>query len=382
MNMRLPRVKRAHDPIQFPNNRIRIGSIQYGVGAEIEDDDQATVWRLLRLMDGSRTPNMIVATLLSERPDLDQQSVSEAVQALVESGFVEDAAAEFVPNLSRDEVDRYSRNDAYFSWVDTTPRAHRYEIQGRLKEARVAVVGLGGSGSAVALSLVAAGIGTLRCVDFDVVEVSNLSRQLLYTEEDVGQPKVARAVDRLRRLNHHVRVEGLELRIASAADAASCTEGVDFVVLCADKPNPDIQLWFNDAALETGTTWSLCLYAGPMLTSGIFVPFETPCYRCLLTGVRSALEDDEGMVGEALCGEADENAVIAPSAALTGHFGALEAIYHLTGLGAKTVGRVFHQNLLVYDHQYYVEPEFGADCPACGELRRRADEAKVLEVAR
>src|SRR5919202_6484930 len=181
MDLKLPRVKRAHDPIQFPEHRIRIGSIQYGVGAEIEDDDNGTVWRLLRLMDGSRTPDAIVDQLLSERPDLDRESVVEATQTLLDSGFVEDAAAEFVPNLSPDEVERYSRNDSYFSWVDTTPRAHRYELQGRLKEAAVAVVGLGGSGSAVALSLVAAGVGKLRLVDFDEVEVSNLSRQLLYT---------------------------------------------------------------------------------------------------------------------------------------------------------------------------------------------------------
>lgn len=377
--MNLPRVKRAHDPVQFPDHRIRIGSVQYGVGAEIEDDESGTIWRLLRLMDGSRTPEMIVTTLLEEHDDLDPESVHEALESLISSGYVEDAAAEVVESIDADEAERYERNENYFSWVDTCARPGRYELQGRLKEASVALIGLGGSGSSVALSLVAAGVGRLRCVDFDDVEVSNLSRQLLYTEEDVGRSKVERAVAQLSRLNHHVMLEPLELRVGSVADAERCLDGVDFAVLCADKPNPDIQLWTNEAAMRTRVPWSVCLYAGPMLTTGIFVPGSTPCYRCLLTTARNVLEDETGVAGEALCGEGDENAVIAPTAALTGQLGALEAIYFLIGLPANTVGRVFHQNLLVYEHQYYITPQFDTSCDLCKTSLR--DDVRPSEVA-
>jgi molybdopterin-synthase adenylyltransferase len=313
---------------------------------------------------------MIVDELLAERPHLDRESVVEAAETLILSGYIEDAAAEIDPRLHEDEIERYGRNENYFSWVDTTPRSRKFELQGRLKASSIAVLGLGGSGSSVAVSLVAAGVGHVRCVDFDVVEVSNLSRQFLYTEEDVGRPKVRSATDHLRRLNHHVRVEGLELRIGSVDDAVHCLDGVDLAVLCADKPNPEIQYWVNDAAVRTETPWSICLYAGPMLTSGIFVPGLTPCYRCLLATARTAVDDDSSPFGEAVYGEGEENAVISPSSALTGHFGALEAIYFLTGLGAQTVGRVFHLNLLVYDHQYYVEPEFDPGCLSCGGLPR------------
>ena len=73
------------------------------------------------------------------------------------------------------------------------------------------------------------------------------------------------------------------------------------------------------------------------------------------------------------------HAVIAPTASLTGHLGALEAIYFLTGLRPQTVGRIFHQNLMIYDHFYYIEAPFWPECPACG-----ADSAyrKVHERAR
>jgi molybdopterin-synthase adenylyltransferase len=373
--MRLPKIKRAHSPTRLPGNRIRIGSVQYGVGAEIEDEDGA-IWALLLLMDGTRTPATIVDELLADRPYLDRESAIEAAETLIESGYVEDAAADVDPRLHTDEIQRYRRNENYFSWVDTTPRSQKFELQGRLKESSIAILGLGGSGSSVAMSLVAAGVGHVRCVDFDVVEISNLSRQLLYAEEDVGQPKVRSATRRLQSLNHHVRVEGLELCIGSVDDAVRCLEGVDFAVLCADKPNPEIQCWVSDAALRTETPWSICLYAGPMLASGIFVPGATPCYRCLLATARRVSEYEAGMVGEVADGEG-ENAVIAPSSALTGHFGALEAIYFLTGLEAQTVGRVFHLNLLVYDHQYYVEAEFDPTCEACGGRPRVRTAAPV-----
>lgn len=377
MDMKLPRVKRVHNPVQFPLHKIRIGTVQFGVGAEITDDDDATIWRLLQLMDGSRSPEAVVEALLNERSDLDAESVIEVVRTLISSGFIEDVGAEVVDNLTVAEIDRYSRNDNYFAWVDTDPRARRLELQGRLKAASAAVIGLGGSGSSVALSLTAAGIGRLRCIDFDVVEVSNLSRQLLYNEEDVGSSKTSRAVDHLRRLNQYVSIDGLDLRVESVDDAMRCMDGMDIAILCADKPNPEIQMWMSDAAFETGTPWSICFYAGPMLTTGIFVPRETPCYRCLLATVSTSDENAEGVVGEPLYRDVTENAVVAPSAALTGQLAALEAIYYLTGLPANTVGRVYHQNLLAFDHQYYVEPSFASDCPTCSAPHRRPRTGKT-----
>ncbi|WP_433018674.1 HesA/MoeB/ThiF family protein [Kribbella sp. CA-294648] len=87
--------------------------------------------------------------------------------------------------------------------MDLTPRASRYDVQARLKASSVVVLGLGGTGSAVASALVAAGVGAVHCVDFDIIEEGNLTRQLRYTEEDLGKPKVPVAVKRLSRMNSH-----------------------------------------------------------------------------------------------------------------------------------------------------------------------------------
>jgi molybdopterin-synthase adenylyltransferase len=365
--VRRPRVKRAHDPIRFPGGRIRIGSVQYSVGAEIRDSS-GHVWRALQLMDGSRGPQDIIREMQAGPGGLDAASARAIVEQLCDSGYIEDAAADTATGFSHRELERYSRNENYFGWVDTTPRDEKFGLQARLRDARVSVIGLGGSGSTVATSLVCAGVGHIRCVDFDTVELSNLNRQVLYTEDDLGASKVERAVARLSRMNTEITVEGLEQRIDSVKGAAAAIDEVDFTVLCADMPHPDVQLWTNDAAAASSKPWSVCFYAGPTLMTGIFVPGQTPCYRCLLASGPSPLRNDQGATGEALYGATDVNGVIAPTAGLAGQFGALEVIYFLTGLRPQTVGRLFHQNLMIYDHSYYVEPRARPDCCQCAGL--------------
>jgi molybdopterin-synthase adenylyltransferase len=365
--MRRPRVKRVHNPVRFPGGCIRIGSAQYGVGAEIRDDT-GVIWRAIQLMDGSREFEAVIHDLQTGPGGLDNASAREIVAKLCGSGYIEDADAGMAGVFSSRELDRYSRNENYFGWVDTTPRDTRFSFQARLRAARVAVLGLGGTGSSVATSLVCAGIGHLRCVDFDVIELSNLNRQFLYTEDDLGASKVERAVARLSHMNTDVVVEGLEQRIDSTKSAARAVDGVDFVVLCADTPFPDVQLWVNDAAAGSSTPWSVCFYAGATLMTGIFIPGKTPCYRCLLASVPSILRDDEGTVGQTLYAVKEPNAVIAPTAGIAGQFGALEVIYFLTGLQPQTVGRTFHQNLMIYDHIYHLTPEPSTTCAQCAHL--------------
>jgi molybdopterin/thiamine biosynthesis adenylyltransferase len=199
-------------------------------------------------MDGSRDIPSNVEPIVRWRPSLTERVVRGVVDQLIDAGFVEDAGAPSSPWLSSEEIERYRYNAEYFAWVDTNPRQSRWDAHERLKRSRVTVVGLGGTGSAVALSLVAAGVGRLRAVDCDVVEVSNLSRQLLYTESDVGQDKIDVAAARLRGLNSHVQVEVQHRSVSSTDDAMTLLAGEDLLILCADMPRGQIQRWVNDAA--------------------------------------------------------------------------------------------------------------------------------------
>jgi molybdopterin/thiamine biosynthesis adenylyltransferase len=370
--MDYPKIKHAMGGSRISRTKIILGALQWGIGVELTDDD-GTLWRLLKLMDGSRTRAQIVTTMTAEYEGLDRSSVLDAIDELVAEGFVEDASVLSPAELDSDELERYERSRHFFAWIDRSPRPSPWDVQRRLKRARVCVIGLGGAGSAVAASLVASGIGRLTCVDHDVVSVSNLNRTLLYTEGDVGQRKVDVAVRRLRQLNHHVDIRGLDRSITCSADIDELMDEQDLVVLCADEPHILIAQWMNQAALRTGIPWQLCLYAGPMVVTGIFVPQQSACWDCI-PGSDGGYPDVPEFE---LLSDHGPNAVIAPSANLTGHTGALMATYFIAGLPVQAVGRVLHHSLTRLDHAYLVEPMEGP-CPTCGW---RADPAGETSLA-
>lgn len=364
--MLLPKIKTVHNPERLSRCRIRIGTLQFTVGSEIQDDENGTIWYLLQLMDGTRSNEKIIEDMLQRWPDLDEESLQNVIDTLIENGFVVDEGGLTPTALSKGELERYSRSADYFAWIDTSPRSSKYEIQNRLKLSHVVILGMGGTGSSLALSLAASGIGSLHCVDCDRVEESNLNRQILYTEKDIGMLKAEVAARRLQELNSSVKVTHQHLRVQSSNDISKLMEGCSLFALCADQPPKDITRWTNEAALKTNTPWLISAYAGPMLQVGMFIPNKTPCYYCLEYHENQKRDALDGENVELLYRDPPMNAVIAPVASLTGHLGALEAIYFLGGLKPQTQGRVFHQNLIQYDHYYYIEAPHWPECPMCG----------------
>ena len=356
--MNFPRIKESLRPVRAAPTRILMGGFIWGLGVEIEDDDDGTVWHLLGLMDGQRSCEVIVAELRSAHPDLDEQSIREAIGSLIDSGFAEEADPGAIASagLSREERERYGRGRHYLSWVDRSPQPSPWELQRRLKRSRVCILGIGGTGSIIATSLAATGIGALTCVDPDTVELPNLNRAVLFSEADVGRLKVAAAAEKLRALNRHVEVTTRSERIASGQELDELMAGHDLVVLCADEP-ADLAEKVNDAALRAGTPWQICLYAGPMVLAAVFAPGKTACWKCIPRA--------DPPRGEDLLYPSRPHPVIAASAGLTGQMGALLATYFLAGLPVPAMGRVFKQSLIRPDHAYFLEPS-DEPCLTCG----------------
>ena len=264
--MRQPRVKAEHAPYRIDGHRIRIGGVSYGIAAEI-DDPAGWIWTLLESLDGTRTPAAVVDRVVRLHPPLSPGAVQAGLAQLVGSGYLEDAAAPAPAGLTARDRERYDRARGYFRWLDLTPRASTWEPQERLRRARVTVVGVGGTGGVAALALAAAGVGHLHCVDPDVVELSNLSRQVIYTEDDIGAPKAEAAVARLSRLNTDITVSGQRLRVGAAADLLPLASGCDVLLLSADQP-PDVRVWANRACVAAGRPWVNAGYHGPLVTVG------------------------------------------------------------------------------------------------------------------
>lgn len=152
----------------------------------------------------------------------------------------------------------------------------------RIREAKVAVVGIGGLGSVSARQLVSLGVDLVRIVDRDIVEMSNLQRQLLYTAEDVGKPKVEVAMNRLKQINADVAVEPWALSVTEAS-ADRVVEGMDVVVDGLDSFKPRFAL--NRACVRQKVPY---VFAGALAGVGnvmTVIPGETPCLECVFSGV-------------------------------------------------------------------------------------------------
>src|SRR5262249_42294725 len=154
---------------------------------------------------------------------------------------------------------------------------------------------------------------------FDRVEEANLTRQLLYTEADVGRPKVKAALERLAAMNSTVKITGESLKVECADDIVRLIGRNDVLVLCADEPADVIQSWANEAALRTSTPWFMAAYTGAMTGVGGFVPGETACWECLYRRERPG--DHRG--GRWLFDDLP-HAVVAATAGVSGHLCALD----------------------------------------------------------
>ena len=175
-----------------------------------------------------------------------------------------------LPSLSAEEIKRYSR---HLIMPEVGMDAQR-----RLKASSVLCIGAGGLGSPAAMYLAAAGIGRLGIVDFDVVDYSNLQRQLLHTTDDVGISKLVSAKNKIRALNPHVQVDTYEEALSSE-NAMRLFKGYDVILDGTD--NFPTRYLVNDACVLSGIPnayGSIFRFEGQ---ASVFATKEGPCYRCL-----------------------------------------------------------------------------------------------------
>jgi molybdopterin/thiamine biosynthesis adenylyltransferase len=359
-----PRIKPEHGLRKLPGARIRIGGAVYGIAAEVVDQ-AGSVWTMLSAADGSRSAADIVRSVLTDHPDEREDVVLAALQQFADAGYLEDASADDPTVLTDREKERYDRSRLFYRWVDLTPRENSWTPQLRLREARAVVVGLGGTGGTAALALAASGVGTLHCVDGDVVELSNLNRQILYAEADLGRSKVDAAVARLRELNSDITVTGERRTIVGESDLYTLTAESDVLVLCADQPG-EIRAWANRACLRRNLPWVDAGYHGPVPSAAAYVPGDGPCYECVWLREYEKWKDDHpdrGYTVERTSG----NAVTAIAAGISGQLAAHLALALLTGVPRVEPGQIQGINLVAADHNYLIRHPRHPDCPACRE---------------
>ena len=263
------------------------------------------------------------------------------------------ALVEPAAELSRDEVMRYSR---HLIIPDVATAGQK-----RLKHAKVLAIGAGGLGSPTLLYLAAAGVGTLGIVDFDVVDESNLQRQVIHGQRDIGRPKAQSARDSVLEINPLVEVILHEERLDSS-NVMEIFAGYDLIVDGTD--NFATRYLVNDAAYFLGKPYvwgSIYRFDGqasvfwPTLPDGL-VEGGAPCYRCLYPE-----PPPPGMVPSCA-----EGGVLGILCASIGAIQSTEAVKLLMGIGEPLVGRLMVYDALDMEYRK-IKVRKDPECPLCGK---------------
>jgi adenylyltransferase/sulfurtransferase len=242
--------------------------------------------------------------------------------------------------LTEEELKRYDRQIII--------RGFGAEGQKKLKRAKVIIAGAGGLGSPASIYLTAAGVGTIRIIDQDTVELSNLNRQILHWSEDIGAKKVDSALEKLKRLNNHVKVEAIKETITEK-NASRLVDGFDVIVDAMD--NLATRLVLNKTAIEKNIPFihgAVNSFEGRAMT---VIPGKTACLRCLY---RRDIPSER-------------SPVIGVTPAVIGCIQATEVIKYILGIGELLTDR-----LLAFDGMHMKFDEFpvkrNPSCEHCGHL--------------
>jgi adenylyltransferase/sulfurtransferase len=255
---------------------------------------------------------------------------------------------EEVSDLSEKELDRYSRQ--------VMLEEIGYQGQLKLKQAKVCVVGVGGLGNPIVTRFAAMGVGKIRIVDRDVIELSNLHRQTMFNEDDIGQVKVETAAKKLRKLNPDIVIEELPISINDYT-ALEVVDGCDVVVDALDSVNARYSL--NKACIEKKIPFVTGAAVGVTGQSFTIIPNQSACYHCLFPAL-----DEDSMPTCSIEG-------VHPSIlSIIGGIEVSETVKVITGKEPSLKDKVLHVDLenLVFN---FTKVSRVQECSVCGTGRKQ-----------
>lgn len=248
-------------------------------------------------------------------------------------------------DFTEEQLERYSRHILL--------KDIGVEGQEKIMNAKVFIVGAGGLGAPIALYLAAAGVGTIGIADFDVVDYSNLQRQVIHFTEDVGKPKVDSAASKMRAINPHIRVNAINEKLV-ATNIRQAISGYDFVIDGTD--NFAIKFLINDACVMENKSFShggILRFDGQTMT---VLPHQTACYRCVFSAPPPANAIPT-------CSQAG---VLGAIVGILGSIQAAECLKYITN-----VGELLTNKLLAFDAKTMnfrkVNLKRNPKCPVCGD---------------
>ncbi|PXX58770.1 molybdopterin/thiamine biosynthesis adenylyltransferase [Nocardia tenerifensis] len=317
--------------------------------------------RNLRLA-GFDEPQVPALHELSSGAPADRVRESPWMAALLDGGFLEAVA----PPSDDPDLARFDRLLNYLSELESDT-VSRFDLLARLRGSSVLLVGLGGMASWVAYNLLCCGIGNFTLVDGDTVEASNLNRSILYTEQDIGRPKVLAAAHRMREFAPRTEIRPVRTYVGGPEDLRELAEQSDLVLGLADQPPWRIKEWVAAVGLATGTPFV-------QASGGRVGPFHTrPGTACTICDWTRQIER-EPRYGELLRRQSllprGNSGALSPVGSITSGIVCLEVVRYLLGMEPTTADRIweFRGDL----SSGYQECPPHPRCGLCGSAEQRA----------
>lgn len=339
---------------------VQNGNLYLGFGSIQEAIEDTRMWEpLIRLADHYSVPRTEseAVSFLEGECGLDRTRAQETIEVLHSGRYL------LSPGTYRSE-DRYSRPSLFYELSG----ANATDVQQRLGSSHVIFLGCGGIGNLVSVTLATAGVGHITLVDADRIETSNLTRQYLFTESDVGALKCTTLGRELRSRNSAIRVREIEREIKGRSDLDALPPA-DLIVLSADAPG--LTELVNDYCVGSGTDWLNVCYVNDIAVWGpLVVPGETGCWAC------------HRLVARGFPGDSDLDAMVSrinhryqapsygPTNMLSASLAGLDVLKHLGDFG---IPHSLNRRVGVWTHELCLDEQKSdrdPKCPTCGTLHR------------
>jgi bacteriocin biosynthesis cyclodehydratase domain-containing protein len=299
---------------------------------------------------------------LASRVGLDEARLNEKLEALSSAGVLVELASR--APLDPADAARFSRQLPYLAELGD-PKV----LQRRLRDSRVVVVGCGGLGTWALAALASTGIGEFALIDDDSVELSNLNRQILYREADLGAAKVDEAARWLAGFDAQIRVTTERRRIRGPENLRDVVADAAVVVLTADWPPYMLARWVNAACIEARVPFVLAGQAPPIVKVGpIYWPGRSACFACHEQALRATSSHYDDYVEHAQ-GATLRSATLGPASGIVGAMLGMELLHLLTGAEPATLGAAIVVDLRTLQTERTEVPRLPT-CVACQHLHR------------
>lgn len=277
--MKYPLIRKHLMMVPF-GQKLSIGNTP-NTAIEIEDAN-GLIYSILSLCDGKSVVEEIHEKIVKDFETITLDDVKDIIKQVSEMPYImDDANLASQSNLNEYQRERHSRNINFLSNFDSEGTM-KFEYMEKIINTTVIVIGLGGVGSSIIYNLAALGVKKIIGIDFDIVDLTNLNRQILYREKHVGMKKTEAAAETVKEFNSDVEFIPVFKKLGGYKDILDIIKehSADFVFCAADKPPLWIYRWANQACLETNTPW---IYGGNSETTSYFqtiTPFKSACYQC------------------------------------------------------------------------------------------------------